>query len=362
MKVLNFIKGLKLNEGYYNDIVKPIIESTYPELKYSAGLIGYGSDVLGFDTHVSIDHNWGPRLVLFLNDNDISKYRDDIDKLLRNKLPYEYKGFSTNFTDPLEDGVQRMKRINKGKVNHLIKTTSIEEFLKDLLGVKNISNIQIIDWLKFSDQGLIEVTKGKIFHDGLNKLKEVREYFNFFPEDILRLKLASLWHYIAQEEAFVGRNVDLGEYLGVKIITTRIVNALMKICFYLEKEYIPYSKWFSRSFKKLIFYNQINDIFMQIVSTEKIENIEELLCTAYQKVLLRQNKLGLTKALKLNISNFHGRPYKVVFTENISRLLIDSIADEDLKNIKIDYVSLIQNIDGIDLTNNKHLLGKIYSE
>ncbi|MFW6306574.1 MAG: DUF4037 domain-containing protein, partial [Bacillota bacterium] len=237
-----------------------------------------------------------------------------------------------------------------------------EEFLKDLLGVKNISNIQIIDWLKFSDQGLIEVTKGKIFHDGLNKLKEVREYFNFFPEDILRLKLASLWHYIAQEEAFVGRNVDLGEYLGVKIITTRIVNALMKICFYLEKEYIPYSKWFSRSFKKLIFYNQINDIFMQIVSTEKIENIEELLCTAYQKVLLRQNKLGLTKALKLNISNFHGRPYKVVFTENISRLLIDSIADEDLKNIKIDYVSLIQNIDGIDLTNNKHLLGKIYSE
>lgn len=41
-----FIKGLELNQGYYNDVVKPILRTYYPKLRYLAGLIGYGSDVL----------------------------------------------------------------------------------------------------------------------------------------------------------------------------------------------------------------------------------------------------------------------------------------------------------------------------
>ena len=56
-----FIKGMELCEKFFDDCAKTIIEDNFPDLKYSAGLIGYGSDVLGYDDIVSTDHMWGPR-------------------------------------------------------------------------------------------------------------------------------------------------------------------------------------------------------------------------------------------------------------------------------------------------------------
>ncbi|MHA1654890.1 MAG: hypothetical protein ACTSWT_00045 [Candidatus Heimdallarchaeota archaeon] len=61
-----FIPGLELNRRFYNEIVKPILKKNYPNLSYSVARIGFGSDVLGFDTERSTDHDWGPRLELFL--------------------------------------------------------------------------------------------------------------------------------------------------------------------------------------------------------------------------------------------------------------------------------------------------------
>ena len=356
----NFIKGLELNKGYYLDIVEPIIKSNFPRLKYSAGLIGYGSDVLGFDTPISMDHNWGPRLILFLEKSEIKEYKDVLDDLFKKELPYEYKGFPINFTEPDNDGVQKMEKINEGKVNHLIQITTIKDFLYKYLGIKDIQNIQLIDWLKFPEQGLIEVTEGKIFYDGLKKLKKIRNYFNFYPEDVLKLKLASLWNYIAKEEAFIGRNADLEQAMGVKLISSRIVNTLMKICLYLERKYIPYSKWFSKSFEKLECYDFLGNLFKDILYCENKDEIEGLICNAYKKVILLQNKLKLTENIKINIDNYYGRPYKVIFTDKITDKLLGSIENNELKNINLDSISLIENSEGIDMTDNSKLLDKIF--
>ena len=65
-----FIPGIKLNQLFYNEAVEPILASAFPGLRYSAALIGYGSDVLGFDSARSTDHEWGLRLVIFLAENE----------------------------------------------------------------------------------------------------------------------------------------------------------------------------------------------------------------------------------------------------------------------------------------------------
>lgn len=357
-----FIKGLSLNRGYYNDVVKPIISSNYPELDYSAGLIGYGSDVLGFDNPISMDHNWGPRLTLFLKENYIKDYKYELNDLLKKELPYEYKGFSTNFTKPDNDNVQRMKKIKKGKVNHLIEITTINNFLSKYIDIKDIKNVKLLDWLKIPEQGLIEVTEGEVFHDGLNRLKEIRDKLNIYPEDILRLKLASLWNYIAKEEAFVGRNVDLEQNLGVKLISSRIVKTLMKICFYLEREYIPYSKWFSKKFEELECQKKLGNLFNEIVHCKNLDKIEELICEAYKKIINIQNNLKLTEKINIHTNNYYGRPYKVVFTDEIADELLNSIKSKQLKNINLDYISLIQNSEGIDMTDNNEILNNFFNE
>lgn len=48
-----FINGATLCEDFFNECAKPIINKHFSQLKYSAGLLGYGSDVLGYDDEVS---------------------------------------------------------------------------------------------------------------------------------------------------------------------------------------------------------------------------------------------------------------------------------------------------------------------
>jgi hypothetical protein len=64
----DFLPGLDLSEAFYREAVKPIIDEHFSDLVYSAARIGRGSDVLGYDTVQSMDHDWGPKLQIFLND------------------------------------------------------------------------------------------------------------------------------------------------------------------------------------------------------------------------------------------------------------------------------------------------------
>ena len=66
----DFLPGLELNRIFYIEAVKPILDREFPALQYSAALIGGGSEVLGFDTEMSSDHHWGPRVMLFFADED----------------------------------------------------------------------------------------------------------------------------------------------------------------------------------------------------------------------------------------------------------------------------------------------------
>jgi hypothetical protein len=88
-----FIEGLKLSELLYEQAVKPLLAAHLPGLTYAAALLGAGSEVQGFDTPQSMDHDWGPRLMLFLSEADHPTYRDQIDDLLRRELLREFHGY-----------------------------------------------------------------------------------------------------------------------------------------------------------------------------------------------------------------------------------------------------------------------------
>ncbi|MGO9606311.1 MAG: hypothetical protein ACLQAT_23465 [Candidatus Binataceae bacterium] len=47
MAAQRFIRGLELNRSFYREAVAPILASVFSDLRYSAALIGRGSDVLG---------------------------------------------------------------------------------------------------------------------------------------------------------------------------------------------------------------------------------------------------------------------------------------------------------------------------
>lgn len=55
------LKGLDLCEQVFHNVAGPVPEKDFPSLEYSAGLIGYCSDGLGFDDEFSANHMWGER-------------------------------------------------------------------------------------------------------------------------------------------------------------------------------------------------------------------------------------------------------------------------------------------------------------
>ena len=93
----DFIPGLELSHDYYWQVVRPLLDLHHPGLPHAAGLIGPGSEVLGFDTVMSMDHHWFPRVLIFLNEDDIG-LSPSIHEMLRWELPPLIHGL------PLEPG------------------------------------------------------------------------------------------------------------------------------------------------------------------------------------------------------------------------------------------------------------------
>ena len=111
----NFIPGLRLSAEFYREAVAPILAAEYPDVPHSAALIGSGSEVLGFDTEMSSDHHWGPRVMIFLREADHARYHEAMRHTLSQQLPRTFRGYPTNFTppNPEDNGTQLLQAVRR---------------------------------------------------------------------------------------------------------------------------------------------------------------------------------------------------------------------------------------------------------
>ncbi len=107
------------------------------------------------------------------------------------------------------------------------------------------------DWLTVPEQTLLELTAGAVYHNGPGELAALRDRLAYYPRDIWLYLMAAQWRRIAQQEAFVGRAGDAGDDLGSRLLAAAIVHDLMRLCFFIERRYAPYGKWFGTAFARL---------------------------------------------------------------------------------------------------------------
>lgn len=356
-KMTKFIKGKKLSELFFIEIVKPLLKKYYPNLKYSAGLLGHGSDVIDFDTPRSMDHDWGPRVLLFLSKEDFKK-KKQISEMFSKELPYTFRGFSTHFGAPDEKGVKVSEKIKSGKIRHRIEIFSIESFFKEYLNFDIKQDICVYDWLLFPEQKLLTITAGKVFYDKLG-LKKIIKKIRYFPKDVWYYLLVSQWTRISQEEHFMGRCGELNDEIGSKIIATRLVQSIMRLCFLMEKEYAPYSKWFGTAFAKLKSAKILTPIFHKIISSENWKEREKYLSKTYEIIANMHNELKITKQLSTNVTKFHDRPYLVIHGDIFAEEIKKQIKNKDIMNIKSNIGSVNQITNTVDLLENNELLQRM---
>jgi hypothetical protein len=177
---------VELNRLFYWDVIRPLLSERFPDLVYSAGLLGSGSDVLGFDTAVSTDHEWGPRGLLFLRDEDYVGLAPAIDAVLRRELPTTFRGFSTSFGPSDGSGVRSMAPSEPGRIEHHVELHTLRGFVQRELGVEPDAQLSARDWLTFLEQRLLHVTAGAVYYDGLQALAGLRERFIYYPLESVR--------------------------------------------------------------------------------------------------------------------------------------------------------------------------------
>ena len=345
----NFIPGLKLCKLFYKKEVRPILSKEFPRLRYSAALIGWGSEVLGFDTPISRDHHWGPRVLLFLNARDYLRFNDKISGILSDQLPYEFLGYSTNYSDADANGVRHAVEIESGPVHHMVQTFTLKSFFEARLGFDPSRKITVSIWLIVPQQRLLEVVSGEVYHDGLGKLRKTREKLKFYPKDVWLYLLAAQWTRISEEEAFVGRTGAVDDELGSRIVGARMVCEIMKLAFLMEKQYTPYTKWLGTAFAGLKIATKLTPVLQDVLMAKTWKTRERKLAQAYSIVARRHNDLRITKPLPTKVTNYYNRPYFVIHGDTFASAIREAIRDPTVKRITTNVGSVDQFIDNHDL-------------
>ncbi len=342
------MRGLELSENFYREAAKPILEMYFPTLQYSAAILGWSSEVLGYDDEESRDHNWGPRFQMFLDkpDYDISKV--EISRVFSEKLPAKFCGFPTNFDLSQRGDQQTMAKSESiGRVNHKIDFATVEDWFKDNFGIEANEVSTLADWLILSEQKLLALTSGRVFYDGLDKLESLRQKFAYYPDEVWLYLLVSQWKKLAAEEAFVGRAGFVGDELGSAIIAARIVRNLMYLCFLMERKYAPYAKWFGTAFSRLQCAWELQPIFRAVLLSENWQLREANLSKAYEAIARLHNEMGITEPLPNKVSP-HGRPYLVIHASWFADAIWEKISIQEIIEFRCGSVNqLIEQDDEI---------------
>ncbi|MFL6030018.1 MAG: DUF4037 domain-containing protein [Gaiellaceae bacterium] len=320
------MRGLELSRRFYVEAVRPILERDYPDFAHAAALIGYGSDVLGFDDETSRDHEWGPRVQLFVRD---AARRDEIEERLARELPTTFAGFSTNFGPTDEPGTKRLAPVDAGPVAHRVQVLSLSEYVRERIGVDPLAGFSMRDWLVTPAQRLLELTAGEVFVDPIGDVTRLRELLAFYPRDIWLYVMAGHWQQISEYEHFVGRTGSRGDDLGSRILTAALVRDLMHLALLQERRYPPYAKWLGAAYAMLS-RPELRALEGALGAADW-QTREHALCEAYEAVARRHNELGITATVDPRVRPFWGRPFTVLFAERFVDALLAAIEDPDVR-------------------------------
>ncbi len=348
-KMTNFIPGLKLSALFYNEIIKPILDLNYPSLRHSAALIGAGSEVLGFDTEMSGDHDWGPRVKLFLDQDDFAENAKSIEILLKSNVPDRFREYPVKWTIDGPGGYS------------CVELLTIQGFFLDYLSFDIQGDIQPADWLTFPEHKLRTVTSGAIYWDDLD-LQASRDRFRYYPHDVWLYLLAAQWQRIGQEEHLMGRAGIAGDEIGSALIAARLVHDLMHLCFLMEKQYAPYAKWFGTAFAQLVSAEMLSPLLHHVLLAPTWSERQEFLVRAYEIVAARHNALQITETLTPKATPFFDRPFLVIDGGRFASAIREKIKDPVVKQIAEKWLvgSVDQFSDSTDLLNEARSLHSLY--
>jgi hypothetical protein len=310
----DFVPGIELSRAFYHEVVAPLV----PRVPHSAALIGPGSEVLAFDTARSADHDWGPRVLVFVAAEQVA----EVEAKVVAGLPERFRGLPTVFG-------------YHGRTRPGVVVADLGAWLVERLGFDPRAGVSLLDWLSVPWQRLAEVTGGEVFHDGAGGLEAARAALRWYPQDVWRYVLACQWRRIAQEEPFPGRCGEVGDELGSAVVGARLAGEVMRLALLLRRRYPPYAKWLGSALARLPGSAELGECLGSAVAARSWQAREEGLSAAYGRVAALQNRVALAERLDEGVRGFHDRPFRVIGGDRFSEALMASVSDPVIKGLPV---------------------------
>jgi hypothetical protein len=339
----DFIPGLELGRRLYYEQVRPLLDAHFAGVDHAAAVLGSGSEVLGYDTAMSTDHDWGPTVTLFLRESD-AQHSQPVREMLSYHLSATFYGYPIHQQQYADDApTSSMVTKTEPPFNHRVFVTTVREFCQRHLGIDPEAAMDAADWLTIPSQRFLSVTAGAVYHDGVGELTALREKLAFYTRDVWLYLMAAGWQRISQEEHLMPRAGYVGDELGSAVIGGRLVQDVMRLCFLIERRYAPYPKWFGTAFSRLNCASTLTPILRRAQTAITWQERETALCEAYERLAQMHNALGFTEPLDAHCVSFFDRPFRVLYAERFAAALLSLITDPAVKRI-----ATKQLIGGID--------------
>ena len=265
------ISGLELSKCYYETYGKAMLKEQFPEYadRVAAGLVGHGSECLGFDDMWSKDHDFGPGFCLWLTEKDYEKVGQKMQEAYE-ALPKAFMGYPARNTS---------KR-GGGRVGVL----SIPEFYEEFTGNGAGSEME--------DEKLAMAVNGEMFDDPLGEFSAIREQLqNGMPFAVWKRRLANAVALTAQAGQYnYGRCKKRNDIVAANLALDEFVREGMRTAYLLNRRYMPYYKWAWRGLENLERLSELKPLFEQVLSSEgERESVVEEICARLLEELKRQN-------------------------------------------------------------------------
>lgn len=324
------MQGIELSRRFYDEVVGPWLARDFPGLRHAAALLGYGSELLGFDDAMSQDHNFGARVIVLVSSADFAASAREVVSHFNAVAPPVFLGHPTGSHNQPQPSPHRGGAIGG---RHGLEVWTLEGAVRFWLGGPEPADNRA--WLGLAEQRLIGLTAGAVFHDDDGRLTALRARLAWFPRDVWLYKLACQWRRIAEEQPFVGRTGLVGDDMGSRVIAARLARDVMRMAFLIERRYAPYPKWFGSGFARLPCAGELAPLLQRALAAETWQPREAALAQAYKALGRLQQARGAPGAIEPRIGPFHDRPFTVVNAEEMTAALQAQIEDASLKALPI---------------------------
>lgn len=224
------MNGLALAKEYFDMVGRPMIEKKFPGVKsrIAAGLVGMGSDCLGFDDRLSRDHDWGPGFCLWLGKDDYNCIGLDLQESY-DALPGSYRGIRRNTS-----------RWGRGRLG----VHEICGFYRSFVGLSGAPQ-RLMEWLVVPECNLAACVSGKVFVDPSGEFSEVRnKILSYYPEDVRLKKIAARCMSAAQAGQYnYTRCLERSDLYAAWSSLVTFCEDVMALVYLLNRKYMPYFKW-----------------------------------------------------------------------------------------------------------------------